>query len=100
MTDRLAQCKSYADPDATRTREARNIVMKLLGNRLTIMVGVALLLVAGSLLFAPTSPGRKRPRPWPIRRGWSAPGSRRQQGYADRIISDMKTRLAVERQRR
>ncbi len=66
---------------------------KLLGNRLTIMVGVALLLVAGSLLFAPTIAGPLTPAPVTDPAGVIAAGVTPPQGYADRIIGDMKTRL-------
>ena len=66
---------------------------KLLGNRLTIMVGVALLLVAGSLLFAPTIAGPLAPAPVADPAGVLTSGVTPAQGYADRIISDMKTRL-------
>ena len=57
------------------------------------MVGVALLLVAGSLLFAPTLAGPFAPAPVPDPAGVLASGITPQQGYADRIITDMKTRL-------
>jgi tetratricopeptide (TPR) repeat protein len=67
--------------------------MKLLGNRLTIMVGVALLLVVGSLLFAPTIAGPLAPAPVTDPASVIASGVTPRQGYADRIISDMKTRL-------
>ena len=68
--------------------------MNFLGNRLTMMVGVALILVAAGFFFFPAvALPQAPPAPLADPAGVLSSGVLPGQGYADRVIDQMKTRL-------